>query len=87
MSQVDDELMLEIEKALSDAHVKCLRVIVAAGTEGVTCDEVEVATKLPHQGASARIRELVQKGLIEARGIRRKTRSGRSAAVYIFKRP
>lgn len=83
----DEEMLQEIEKALGDTHVKCLRAIVSAGAEGYTCDEVEVITGLPHQGASARIRELVQKKLIEERGIRRKTRSGRSAAVYIFKRP
>lgn len=50
---------------------------------GATCDEVEERTGLAHQTASARIRELVQEGLIFDSGARRKTRSGRNARVYL----
>lgn len=82
----DEETLQEIEKGLGDAHVKCLRAIVASGAEGLTCDEVEVKTGLAHQTASARIREMVQKKILDVRGIRRPTRGGRSASVYIFKR-
>lgn len=52
---------------------------------GRTCDEVEAQTGLSHQTASARIRELSQRGDIVATGARRPTRSGRMAAVYVTK--
>lgn len=64
-------------------RARCLAVIEAAGAEGATCDEVEAATGLLHQSASARVRELVQLGAIGPNGDRRQTRSGRSAQVYV----
>lgn len=50
-----------------------------------TCDEVEVWLDMSHQTASARIRELAKAGTIVDSGQRRKTRSGRKAAVYVVK--
>ncbi len=64
-------------------RARCLAVVEAAGLEGATCDEVEAATGLLHQSASARVRELVQLGAIVPNGARRQTRSGRSAQVYV----
>lgn len=55
---------------------------IAAREIGATCDEIEVDLNLPHQSASARIRELVQEERIYNTGGRRATRSGRAAAVY-----
>lgn len=51
--------------------------------DGCTCDEVELLLDLRHQTASARITELRDEGLIEDSGNRRKTRSGRDAAVWV----
>jgi hypothetical protein len=64
-----------------------LRAIVLAfvrgrGTQGATCDEVEIALGMKHQTASARIRELAQAKLIRQASERRATSSGRSAAVW-----
>lgn len=53
------------------------------GLGGATCDEVEVGLGLRHQTASARVYELANKGLIIDSGLRRRTRSGRRAAVYV----
>lgn len=51
---------------------------------GATCDEVEVALNLSHQTTSARCADLKNKlGLIVDSGERRRTRSGRKAAVYV----
>jgi len=58
-------------------------VVLASGETGVTCDEVEVIADLRHQTASARLKELKDKGLVEDSGRRRKTRSGRGAAVHV----
>lgn len=51
-------------------------------TGGATCDEVEVAFDMPHQTASARIRELVKDGKVFDTGHRRATRTGCKARVY-----
>lgn len=49
---------------------------------GLTDDEIEVLTRLKHQTASARRRELVLLGLVVDSGHRRPTRSGRPATVW-----
>ena len=70
-----------------------LEAIRAAGADGMTDDEIEVKTGLRHQTASARRRELYLKGYIRYRRgatgekTRRKTRSGRSAFVFVSKIP
>lgn len=48
---------------------------------GLTCDEIEAATRIIHQTAAARCRGLVQRRLIEYTDDRRLTRSGRPASV------
>lgn len=62
---------------------RVLRVIESAGMFGQTDDEIEEITGLRHQTASARRRELAKAGAIVDSGMRRKTRSGRSAIVWI----
>lgn len=52
---------------------------------GATCDEAEAALEMRHQTCSARVKELRDKGLLVDSGERRKTRSHRSAAVYVLK--
>jgi hypothetical protein len=60
-------------------------MILAAGQHGCTADEVEAATLLPHQTASARVTELKARNLIHK--VRtRPTRLGRNAAVYVHVR-
>lgn len=61
----------------------CYVHVLASGEVGVTCDEVETIMDGRHQTISPRIRELVSEGRIIDSGRRRKTRSGRNAAVYI----
>ncbi len=60
-------------------------LFIKTNTEyGATCEEVETALNLSHQCASARITELHQKvGSIIDSGLRRKTKSGREAIVWI----
>lgn len=76
---------------------KVLAAVVAAGSAGMTCDEIEVALGLRHQTASARVRELAKAGAIRSAwqagppNLRHKktrlTRSGRSAQVWIVAKP
>lgn len=62
-----------------------LDAIRASGQTGMTDDEIEVATKLSHQTASARRRGLVLRGFVMDSDRRRDTRSGRAATVWIVK--
>lgn len=75
-------------------HVSRLRVLVvetirSAGARGMTTDEVEIATGLAHQTASPRVGEAFRRGLIveakdgEGNTVKRPTRSGRRAIVYL----
>lgn len=50
---------------------------------GATDDEIEIASGLAHQTISARRRELVLLGCLRDSGLRRPTRSGRSATVWV----
>lgn len=56
--------------------------IETLGEEGATDNEVERALGLRHQTASARRRELVQRGFVYDTGDRRRTDSGRKAKVW-----
>jgi len=68
---------------------KVYLAIAAAGGTGLTCDEAEQVTALPHTTCSARINGLVKRGrvgprvLIRDSGLRRKTSSGRNAIVWV----
>ncbi|MET0167822.1 MAG: hypothetical protein ABW318_22865 [Vicinamibacterales bacterium] len=59
-----------------------LEAMVAAN-DGMTCDEAEVQLRMLHQTCSARIRELVLFEFLYDTGFRRKTRSDRSARIYM----
>lgn len=50
---------------------------------GCTSDEVEAGLGLSHQTVSARMTEAKADGKLVPTGERRKTRSGRNAAVYV----
>jgi hypothetical protein len=52
------------------------------GERGATCDEVEVAMGMPHQTASARLRELEMLKELDKTNEKRRTRTGRWARVY-----
>jgi len=60
-----------------------LATIRAAGPNGMTCDEVEQALSMRHQTASARIRELSLRNQVFDSTRRRRTRSNRTAVVWL----
>jgi N6-adenosine-specific RNA methylase IME4 len=69
-------------------NVEALRAIVfdcicSAGERGRTCDAIERRLQMLHQTTSARVRDLALMGKIKDSGQRRKTRSGRSAVVWV----
>lgn len=74
-----------VERQVPTMQRAVLDCIARGNDNGRTCDEVEVWLAMSHQTASARIRELAKAGAIVDSGERRKTRSGRKAAVYVVK--
>lgn len=72
-----------IRAALPRLQGEVLSVIRCAGERGLTTDEIEAVTGMKHQTASARVVELRRKKLIADSGVRRATRSGRGAVVYV----
>lgn len=76
------EAKASLKDALPKLQGKVLAWLQARGKLGGTCDELELATNLRHQTASARVNELGKMGKIVPAG-KRKTRSGRNATVWV----
>lgn len=52
-------------------------------TGGMTSDEIEDKTGFSHQTVSAQIRHLTERGILVKSLLKRKTRSGRAAIVWV----
>lgn len=74
---------LEIEPHLGRLEAEVLAAIRSAGPRGLCDHEIEAATGLLHQTASARRRGLVLRGAVTDSGARRPTPSGRLAKVWV----
>lgn len=70
-----------VKPKASSLRLTCLRLIVAY--QGQTCDELEVRLDAKHQTIAARLWELEGQGLAVKSEIRRPTRSGVAARVYV----
>lgn len=78
--------MADIESQLSDLQLKVYDLIRSAGWNGMTVDEIEVATGRTHQSISARVNELENwkpTPLIERRAAKRNTRAGKPAWIFV----
>lgn len=75
------EAWKDIQAKIPALHARILRSVTAAG--GLTDDEIEKATGLSHQNVSARTSEMRTAGILRDSGVRRFTRNGRKAAVWI----
>lgn len=80
-----DVMRREAHEAIKPEKARLKGIVRAtiqrSGSAGMTTDEVEIATGLSHQTASARVNELRNDGDIIPHGVR-PTRSGRNAVVY-----
>ena len=90
-SDTSREAAISVRKSVPSTRSRVLNFIFACGSQGATCDEIEVALALSHQNASARVYELKggngsgrHPALITDSGHRRPTRSGRKAVVYVL---
>lgn len=71
-----------IEASKSTDRMRRVFKAIWHSKNGLTCDEVERVTRLPHQTASARMKELRDWGVIERTTETRLTRNKRHAAVH-----
>ncbi len=76
-----ENALRSIDSIAQQVRMRVLREIAVRG--GLTCDEVEEILDMRHQTISPRVNELMNQGLISDSGLRRKTRSGHEAAVWI----
>lgn len=84
-SETSKEAAESVEKHVTGLARKVLDFIEGRGKWGATSDEIETELDMRHQTASARVRELFLKNKIERTEIKRKTRSGRNAFVYVVR--
>jgi len=75
------------DKVRAAQRLSILKIIDAAGPDGMTSDEVEQKLSMPHQSVAARMSELLYQGLVKDSGRRRKTRHGRNARVVVYDDP
>jgi DNA-binding MarR family transcriptional regulator len=68
------------EETVTRNRLRILKFV--AEQDGATCDEIEAATGMKHQSASALITRLSRQGRLRDTGERRLTRSGRAATVW-----
>lgn len=76
-----------VAEASSTLRERVYTLILSYGGYGATDDEVELRLKMRHQTASARRRELELTGRVVRTAERRRTSSGRTAAVYVAVAP
>jgi hypothetical protein len=81
-SETSREAAVSMVRPATRLRLEVLKFIENEGERGATADEVQLGLGLTHQTGSARVSELAHGGQIVDSGLRRATRSGRSAVVY-----
>jgi hypothetical protein len=84
-SDTSEDAADSVKQSAPQIRERVFKYIDDCGVWGSTCDQAERDLRLSHQTCSARFNELRNVGRIVDSSARRKTRSGRSAAVYIAK--
>ena len=80
------ETSLQALESIKEHTPTLLQVIwVEIRDNTATCEEIETRLNIKHQTASARINDLIKKGLVHDSSFRRKTKSGRNAIVWVKK--
>lgn len=82
-TETSNDAARSIEPQLPRLEKMVLDCLRGWGDDGLTCDTVEMMTALPHQTTSARLNQLAKRKLIRDSGLRRPTRSGRRAVVWV----
>lgn len=83
-NEQSEEAFKSIELSRNKIARKIIEYLAACGPYGLTTYEASRDLDIAYTTASARLSELKRDGLIKANGDKRKTASGRNAAVYIL---
>ena len=82
-SETSRTAALEIETSAKTLRAKVLGFIRISGDYGATDEELQVALEMNPSTQRPRRVELVEKGLVVDSGKKRKTKSNRSATVWV----
>jgi len=82
-SETSEEAADSMERAAPGYEAAVFGFILRRGAQGATSDEVQEALGLTHQNGSARVSTLAKRGLLVLNGVKRPTRAGRRAGVYV----
>jgi hypothetical protein len=86
MGTTSEDAFESMKPYIPAIKVKIYDEVKGAGVIGLTCDQVEVRLGLLHQTASAIITTMKRERLLDYKGERRPTRTGRGAEVYVVGR-
>lgn len=70
-------------RTFKGAQHSAILAYVRGRQQGATREEIEIGTGISHQSCGPRVVELVAAGLLREDGTRRKTTTGRNAAVLV----
>lgn len=83
--ETSQQSALDLDKSGRTARLRGkVRGAYAAMTKGLTADECAAALREDKLSIRPRVSELVKDGFLKDSGIRRKNKSGKSAAVFII---
>lgn len=68
-------------------RLRILEVLRAAGDDGLTCEQVELAAGVSHPTATGRLHDLRKAGLVLSTSLKRATSKGNEATVYVAMAP
>ena len=71
------------QKFSGELDGKIITALDEAGEAGLICQHIEAKIGQPHEAVSGNLRHLVERGIIKPTDRRGKTRSGRSAIIWV----
>lgn len=68
-------------------RLQILDVLRAAGDDGLTCEQIEIAAGVSHPTATGRLHDLRKAGLVLSTSLKRETSKGNMATIYVAMGP
>lgn len=64
-------------------RMQILDVLRAAGDDGLTCEQIEIAAGLSHPTVTGRLHDLRKAGFVLSTSLKRETSKGNKATIYV----
>jgi predicted transcriptional regulator len=84
VTAMSDEAHASVKPTKTFIQQQVIDYLRTCGPTGATCDQMEAALGLSHQTCSPRVNELMKAKKILPDPVRRMTRSGRRATVWVL---